>query len=119
MEKSEKPLVSRLLTLRFPHIRTIQSDVQHRLESRQASLASVGCSRIPAPVGLTQGLRRAASLCTCRSSPANLMTDESHIYLSVRLHSVSIICARFYSWHFGVTAAYNIWGSVWGPFRTN
>ena len=38
------PLPSRLSTLFFTPHRTVQSKLQRRLESRQASLASVGCA---------------------------------------------------------------------------
>ncbi len=47
----EKPLPSRLSTSWLPHTRTAQSEAPCRQESRQASLASVGCTALALALG--------------------------------------------------------------------
>ena len=49
----EKPLPSRLSTSWLPHTRVAQSEAHCRQESRQASLASVGCAAPALTLGIT------------------------------------------------------------------
>ena len=90
------PAISALHVI-FPHIPAIQSQPQRRLESRQASLASVGCAVPALTVSSGERVRQPLAGANRRHYSVGEPAAADLCYLP---GSVAVGSSRLYGWHY-------------------